>query len=196
MTSQSGSPAAGGFIRLANTDTINFRNHANNGDVTIGIGSSNELQVNGVDVVQSYAKAKYHASGALTFANGTTPILVQYNSSDYDTQSAVTTGASWKFTVPTGGAGVYEVNACLTPNGAITFSSGSTALTVEVNGSAVGTLWKSLATVPSTTTICGSDAFNLNAGDTIQVFFVQSASGSVSTTASAQENYVYITRLP
>ena len=53
ITTQSSNPAVGGVIRLANSDTINFRNFANSADLTLGFNSSNELVINGSTLVGS-----------------------------------------------------------------------------------------------------------------------------------------------
>lgn len=50
--SRSGNPAVGGQFRLANADSINFRNAANNGDLAFRPGSSDAIpQWNGIDLV-------------------------------------------------------------------------------------------------------------------------------------------------
>lgn len=43
LTSVTTNPAAAGQMRLAKTDTINFRNNANTGDVTIGLSAADEV---------------------------------------------------------------------------------------------------------------------------------------------------------
>ena len=45
---QTAAVAAGGILRLANTETINFRNAANNADLLIGFNSSNVFETSGV----------------------------------------------------------------------------------------------------------------------------------------------------
>jgi hypothetical protein len=51
-SSRSASPAATGQVRLANNESINFRNSGNSGDLAFGPGSSDAIpQWNGIDLV-------------------------------------------------------------------------------------------------------------------------------------------------
>lgn len=47
FTSASTSPSATGVLRLANSDTIGFRNNANNADLELGVNATDELTFNG-----------------------------------------------------------------------------------------------------------------------------------------------------
>ena len=47
ITSQSSNPASAGFLRLANTQTIAWRNAANDGDMTLQVNASDELEFSG-----------------------------------------------------------------------------------------------------------------------------------------------------
>ena len=62
-------------------------------------GSSN------VDVV-----ARYTSDAGQSIINGAGAAIIDFEDIDFDTHSAVTTGASWKFTCPAGQAGYYQVN--------------------------------------------------------------------------------------
>lgn len=46
--SRTTNPAAAGAVRLANTDTVSFRNAGNTADLTLGVNGSNQLTFNGV----------------------------------------------------------------------------------------------------------------------------------------------------
>lgn len=48
FTSQTANPATAGTIRLAKTDTIDWRNNANSGNLPLGINGSDQLEFNGV----------------------------------------------------------------------------------------------------------------------------------------------------
>ena len=48
LTSQSANPASAGFLRLANTQTISWRNAANTGDMTLQVNASDQLEFSGV----------------------------------------------------------------------------------------------------------------------------------------------------
>lgn len=91
IVSETVNPASSGYIALAKTDTINWRNNANSGNLLLGINGSDLLTFNGValgttsltdnhiyvgnasnvptDVAMS-GDATIVASGALTIANG------------------------------------------------------------------------------------------------------------------------------
>src|ERR1700686_4530023 len=49
-TSTSANPATSGTIRLANTDTIDWRNFANTGNDALGVNASDQLTYNGVPI--------------------------------------------------------------------------------------------------------------------------------------------------
>lgn len=50
VTSKSSNPAAAGTFQLSNSDTISFRNNANNGDLAISVNASDQLVFNGTQV--------------------------------------------------------------------------------------------------------------------------------------------------
>jgi hypothetical protein len=188
--SPTANPASAGLLRLAKTDQVKFRNNANSADVALGMGSADQLQWGGVDVTGN-PQAIYGAPSGTVTSGATT--IINFSTLELDTANAVTTGASWKFTVPTGKGGLYEISAAVTPNGAI--ASGVTQLLLYKNGSAVRTLWRSSGAVPSTTMIRGQTTINLAAGDYVDVRLTQSSGGSVSiTSTNVQENYISIHR--
>lgn len=53
IKSRTANVASAGQVRLAKTDSINFRNNANSADLTLGIDSSNNLSFNGSTVIIS-----------------------------------------------------------------------------------------------------------------------------------------------
>lgn len=50
ITSQSSNPATTGFLRLANTDAIDWRNFANTGNLALAVNASNQLTFNGIPI--------------------------------------------------------------------------------------------------------------------------------------------------
>lgn len=81
-----------------------------------GINSSVEIFSDGsnwlVRAETGLPAAKYYASASTsnsTFADNTTEI-VDFDTKVVDTHNAVTTGASWKFTVPPGHSGIYVID--------------------------------------------------------------------------------------
>lgn len=191
VTSETANPAASGVVRLAHADTVSFRNAANNADVALGTGSANQLQWNGADVTGNPAAIYNTASN--TFTTGTTTI-VNFATIELDTNNAVTTGASWVFTVPSGKAGVYSITAQVTPNAAV--SASVTQLLLYKNGALARDLWTSSGAIPSTTSIQGSTEINLAAADTISVKLAQASGGTITLTNSAFQNWIAIVRNP
>lgn len=93
LTSANANSASAGIVRLANADTIKWRNAANNADLALTVNASNQLTYNGV-VLSS-------TTGAL-FADNAFNI---YNSSDSTkklalTLAGITTGNTRTWTVP------------------------------------------------------------------------------------------------
>lgn len=57
-----GVTAAAGLIRAQNTDTFNWRNHANSGDDTLGVNTSDQLVYNGVPIASTQAVQSYNST--------------------------------------------------------------------------------------------------------------------------------------
>lgn len=60
LKSATTNPAATGVLRLANADTIVFRNFANSADVALGVNSSNQLTFNGSPIGASTSLTNTH----------------------------------------------------------------------------------------------------------------------------------------
>lgn len=60
ITSQSSNPATAGFLRLANTDAIEWRNFANSGNLALAVNASNQLTFNGVPIGAAAALTNGH----------------------------------------------------------------------------------------------------------------------------------------
>jgi len=117
--------------------------------------------------------ASYWAS-----ANGTssTTTPINFDSREFDTHGAVTTGASWRFTAPI--AGTYQFGVYLN-------LTGSTATGVFVYKNGVS--YKAFAYAISTTLPVGSSQLKLNAGEYIDIRTGVSwgyAGGTLTTPAS------------
>lgn len=190
VRSRAANPSATGVFRLGNTEIIGWKNGANSGDLWLRVGSNDQLNFNGNDITGN-PQAVYTTAAGQSFSTGVQSI-VNFGTSETDTAAAVTTGASWKFTVPSGKAGRYFIAAAATFSGAI--ASGTTSLQLFKNGSAVRTLWRSAGAIPSTTMLSGHTLIDLAAADFIDVRLSQASGGSVSLTASALENYISIHR--
>lgn len=122
------------------------------------------------------ARAKATAS-----RNPSPTVPFNFDSVDFDTHAAITTGASWKFTAPI--TGYYEVSSAWEDTGA-----GKRA-EVYKNDSLFAALGSSAAANFVGT---GSTIVQLNAGDYIDIRFAVS---SGTTSATSQNNYFIISRV-
>lgn len=104
-------------------------------------------------------QAQYWASANGT-VNATTPI--NFDSRAYDSHSAVTTGAAWKFTAPI--SGKYQLNVFLYPNGA----PGSSVLVVVYKN---GSIFNSFGYVQASVVGSGASSVivEMNAGEFIDI---------------------------
>jgi hypothetical protein len=105
------------------------------------------------------------------------PGIVNYDTRDYDTHNAVTTGASWRFTAPI--SGIYKVQAGI-------YSGAADAIALYKNGVIVNRLSETTASIQQN----GSTEIYLNAGDYVHF---QNTVGSL--VANSQYNYVSISRV-
>lgn len=117
-----------------------------------------EIAINPKQPVAMCAAA-YYADNT-TYADGNT---VQWNNKIFDNLNAVTTGASWLFTVPVGYGGLYEVTLT-----ADFISSATTGWQINVNG--VGSGWYANPVAGKALSV--SNSYLLAAGDTIRVIAV------------------------
>lgn len=121
--------------------------------------------------------ARAHTS-ASQFTDNTVPI--NFDTVDFDSGSAVTTGAAWKFTAPT--TGYYNVSTVLLPTAA------SISIALYKNGSPYVSPWMVSIAVTSGYS-SGSTTIQLNAGDYLDIRAdttgITIADGSVSITLAA-----------
>lgn len=124
----------------------------------------------------------------------TTPTIIDYATKDIDTHGAVTTGASWKYTVQV--SGIYEVTAAFqTSNTASANNSDTFQLGVYKNGS----LFEKVAYTTAATTSGyrkagrGTTILNLVAGDFIDArISVNDATASHTLAAFSSDNITAI----
>jgi hypothetical protein len=108
-----------------------------------------------------------------------TDVVIDYSERLYDNYNAVTTGSNWRFTVPTGFAGVYHIDA--STGFSENFPRLADLARIEVSTSTADTVTLSLPSsngnVLSNLVVGGSTDLMLNEGDYIQVI-VQQTTGS------------------
>lgn len=143
-------------------------------------GWSSNVQMSSDSDTRVVAARYYASSGSSTTANNPS----NFDTKEFDTHNAVTTGASWKFTAPV--SGYYEVTS-------EQYWGGPANLSLYKNGS----IHSHMATPTAATVGGGSNLVYLNAGDYVDVrpdatasFTSAGSPNSVSTT-----NWISIKRL-
>jgi hypothetical protein len=199
--------AAAGAFRLARNETVSWRNEANGADLALGPGSDNVLEFNGVDVVTTTGSqtitnkklstntgvlAAYSRATAQTLTNNV-DTLIDFPTVIHDTASAVTTGASWKFTVPAGQGGYYRVTALVSIVGTITVDC---RINIYKNGAGAGAMSIDNRAQASNSAYGGSRTLLLADGDYIDIRAYQSSGADRQTIADANFNHVFIERIP
>lgn len=111
--------------------------------------------------------------------------ILNYDTKQYDTHNAVTTGAGWKFTVPVAGRyfihGKYALNATAV-------SASDTYL--QINGVTYSRVYYPVATAQGFLPGWGIDIVNLKVGDYIQIYFTTG-----TTINNSDHNYIEIEKV-
>lgn len=134
--------------------------------------------------------AAYNTAAAQSIPNATSTVI-NFGTKLTDTDSAVTTGAAWKFTAPGGKSGLYSVSATGTLNAA---AAGDVILMLMKNGVEFFRFQR----VPGAAHLLGLSGtcvLQLDAGDYVQVFIFQNSGGALSLEATAAANAVTIAAL-
>jgi len=140
--------------------------------------------------------ARYTTNAAQSIPNNTLTII-NFEDITFDTHTAVTIGAAWKFTCPTGQAGYYRISAYILFAASDTWAAGElVSIYLYKNGARVSTLYYVVA--ESATNMyreaSGSDVVLLAAGDYIDIRGVQVSGGALALNADGVYNYVAITK--
>jgi hypothetical protein len=135
--------------------------------------------------------ARYHLIASQSIASGSFSII-NYTTQDYDTDSAVTIGASWKYTVPAGKGGrfVCSASSSLEPPPA----SGQQVIGIFKNGSEIarGSHGQG-AGVRQGSTVCST--IPAAAGDTIDFRYFQDSGGSQTLEGTLAASWCSIERV-
>lgn len=155
-------------------------------------GWSSNVQVSS-DASTRVVAARYHKASTTANATGATNII-DFETKDFDTHGAVTTGASWKYTAPV--PGKYRVNALSLDDGANTWAVNKVQdLLLYKNGSSYSTLYRWTSEQAGTTSqpVCsGGDVVDMVAGDYLDLRTFQNSGGSRTLTSAI---YVVIERI-
>jgi hypothetical protein len=163
-------------MALVNADTI--ANSAGTGAPAMSFGMGVPL-------------ARYKTSAAPSFT-ATTAALINFGTQDYDTHSAVTTGASWKFTAPY--AGKYRVTALVHENTASALFNGNQAWRLIL--AKTGTTTESFlafdkpSSLEQKPAIFGSGTISLTAGESFGV--VMNSDVNITLENDATINWIAI----
>jgi hypothetical protein len=135
------------------------------------------------------AIAVYSTAAGQSISDNTTDAIINFGTSILDEATAVTTGASWKYTCPT--AGFYIINAM------VTWAAGTTtvdsALYVYKNGSLIHQMARFGADPEGNSGLCGtSQIISCAATDYLDVRMWQSSGGARTLFANAALNWVCI----
>jgi hypothetical protein len=116
---------------------------------------------------------------------------VNFNTKEYDTHNAVTTGTNWKFTAPV--AGTYHVSSYVMYNSFTISSSATIYLSVDKNNvyyADISRLVIGTHTNTYSNALFGSTSLRLNAGDTINIKTFQSTGSN--RTLFSDSKYVWV----
>jgi hypothetical protein len=123
--------------------------------------------------------ARYTSSSGQSIPNAT-PTTINFNTKEYDTHNAVTTGTNWKFTAPV--AGTYNVSSYLLYNSFTIPNNGDMNIAVHKNGPIYAELGRKILNGGGAfyISVGGTTDIKLNAGDTISIV-AENYSGAART---------------
>lgn len=150
-----------------------------------------------IDALEAPVSARYKSSSGQSIPNNTSTI-VDFATKDWDTDNAVTTGASWKFTCPTGKAGKYLVAVKTWSATGAGWNLGETWRNgLFKNGSLFAFVGNPEAPTASTARMesVGATVVDLAAGDYIDIRLTQDSGGAVTMAPDATTNHVSIHRI-
>jgi len=137
--------------------------------------------------------ARYKRTGGSQSISTATQTIINFDTKDFDSHNAVTTGGSWKFTSPS--PGTYRVSAFATqnmPNCTITAEQAN--LTLFKNGAAYAQIagFHCPATANIVAPLSGSTTVKLLAGDYVDLQVYQDSGSSQNLDGSASGNFTHV----
>lgn len=170
----------------------------------IDAGTSSKVTINMVfgsmlsasDADTRVVAARYSTSAGQSIPNGGSDNIVDFGTKSSDTHGAVTTGASWKYTVRV--PGLYRVSSL------VFFSSGGgwtngeeSQLSVYKNGVFYAYLYVYVASATHTSRVAlnGSTTVEVGAGDYLDIRLYQGSGAAITLVNSGNINYVDIERI-
>jgi hypothetical protein len=200
-------------VRFADADSTNYA--AIQAPATISVNYTLTLPT---DDGAASQVLQTDGSGVLTWANpnGTTPatyttnttqavadstnVIVNFEDIEYDDCSpdCVTVGAAWKYTVPTGGDGVYNVCAKVTMASSSAWNAGELLeLDLYKNGASIAAidLKTAQASFTGIMAVNGCRDVRLVATDYVQINVIHTAGSSLNILNNGLSNFVSIKRV-
>jgi len=200
MTKFSDVPAAGITIRESADDGSDFTNpDADYRRLFLGEDGALHLKDSAgtvTDVSAAFVGASYATAVGQSIANNAAAAIVDFGTSVYDTDSAVTTGASWKFTAPS--TGYYMVNVHVSFAATTTWAAGERGwLQLLADGSVVNYLDRkdNFSNANEEMHLQGSAVVYLVATHYIDVRLVQNSGGALALSAYAENNWIQVTKV-
>lgn len=147
------------------------------------------------DAATNVVAARYSTNAGQSISNGSTAII-DFEDKDFDTNGAVTTGASWKFTAPI--PGKYRVVSTIRYSNASSLTA-NTSLTLQLFKNGSLHQYIALHTVPVTASygynVTGSGIIDLIAGDYIDLRTDHGEGTARALQATGTLNHVAIERI-
>jgi len=171
---------------------------ATNGNLAVYNGATGKLIKDGgvVPSIPAFVGARYSTNAGQSI-NDSLATIVDFEDVVYDTDGAVTTGASWKFTCPVGKGGYYLID-CMIMFASNAWTSGKV---IELTIYKGGVLYSDISreTWQSSTTLYrdakGSDVILLAAGEYIDIRVYQNSGGALDLYTNGTYNHVAISKI-
>lgn len=169
-----------------------------NTQATAGTWASTATEISVVPFQRIQVGAKYNTNAGQTITNSSGVFnIVDFEDRVYDTQNAVTTGASWVYTVTQ--PGLYNIECCLEFTSSTWTALDGLRLAVSTDGgtSAAATLAVNVVqTGTYSQGIWGSTTMNCATGSTLTIVLLAvRTGGSTTLRTTANRNEVEITRI-
>jgi hypothetical protein len=132
-----------------------------------------------------------YSSAAGQSVTASSQTVINFGTSVWDTNSAVTTGANWHFTAPVSGR--YRVMAVVQTGSAVSVAGNLFQMSVWVNEAQSRGMaaFKVEAAVTTAITLDGTTVVSLSAGDRVAVRFFQNSSGG-TISLDTDPNFIYV----
>jgi hypothetical protein len=179
--------ALSGFVRLAKTDSVAWRNNASTADLALGIDTGDALKFGTNNVTGNPMLAATTAAGQ-SIPNGAATIVV-FGFAETDTDGGYN-AATGRYTVPANKGGHYHITGQIAWNAAV---AGVATLAFYKNAVAVRAT-QQIAAGAGQTLAVASDLV-LNAADVIDIRATQASGGAVVLTANALHNFFTLKRI-